>query len=402
MAVRHSRQTVIQISISVATSVISWAQIVLMGRTFETDNMSRFLAAWSIFGYIALSLFAAQDSITWDSEVQSNQIENARKKIANFNYGERFWAFSLGLLLLSLALAINQSKVATIILCVVAALSQFPAQKLVKNRGGASALNYFLLLISTIRFLALIPLLVVLQDDQQIISMIFFIIILANVLSWAFLDRGQREFSSMRLRIDSGILSKSLLFWGLFYSDAIFARYYMSSEEAAAYTVLSFLIKGMLITQILPIITVIDRVKNRKETKSTFVRMLREFFPFILISLIFSFIVLRCESQIFWFLLNREFMDGENYAWKALFYHLTFPFIFVFLEKKGRIGHKFTILTLTLTFLILIVGNYLAYSESFFFVTLGVVQAFVFLSLCPKIRGANQSKSFLRKLDCSK
>jgi hypothetical protein len=379
----YSTKVITQIGISILTAAVAWVQIALLSRTLDTENLSVFLVSWSIFGYVSLSLFAAQDSIILSSKRQLGENEVYETQRSRFlkskyvnSYNLAIWTLFSGVMLLAIP-----SKIALVALSALAALSQIPVQKIVKSKGGPSALNQLFFSISIIRILAIIAFVLIVPDQKLLINMIFLMILSINVISFLKLDTASREVSMFDIRLDVGILSKVSLFWGLLYFDTIFVRLYMPANDAAVYSIISLLIKGFLVMQILPLNYAVIKFSSQVRKHSVAFQVCHNYLPFILMWSIFSLLILHFQNNLIQLLLNRSYSPENNYALIALLYHATFPIMFVLLERSKQLKPKFTLLVFFALVITLWLGNFLKLSEHFFFLTTGAFQAFVIASL---------------------
>lgn len=371
-------KVITQMGISILTAAVAWVQIALLSRTLDTENLSVFLVSWSVFGYVSLSLFAALDSIILSSKRQlgENKFYGMQSRFLKSKYVNSYklaiWTLFSGVILL-----VIPSKIALIALSALAALSQIPVQKIVKSKGGPSALNQLFLILSIIRILAIMSFVLIVQDQKLLINMIFLLILSINVISFLKLDKASIKVSMFDLRLDVGVLSKVSLFWGLLYIDTIFVRLYMPANDAAIYSTISLLIKGFLVMQILPLNYAAIKFSSQVRKQPIAFQACLNYLPFVLMWSIFSFLILHFQTNLIQLTLNRSYSAENDYALIALLYHATFPIMFLLLEQSKHLKPKFALFVFFVLVIILWLGNFLKLSQYFFFLTTGAFQAFV-------------------------
>ena len=370
--------TSLQIIYSIMNALTSWLFIALLGRNLEAEQMSLFLVAWSFYGYLSLVIFSQQDSISMksnkvDIKTNSSFVNSWLAKLSKINAVKISIVFAI---LTVSAIAIH-GKIGLIMLSCIAALSHFPTLKLVKDSKGSGGLNLFLLLNSILRLLIVIALLILLKDRVHILYLMFTMITGVNIL---FLySNSKQNWTTLlsNLSIDIHQSSKWLLFWGILYSDTIFIRLFLSSEEARDVSTISLMLKGFFLMQILPLSHVGSSVKQQNHDSLKSPRFVKLYFPFFLLWTLLAICLLFFQTEFL-----RLIVSGAEPVeiWLLIvlvLYHSIFSVMFVFLENIDNLGAKFTMTIASILILATIFGNLRQLDVAYLMAILLAIQCFV-------------------------
>jgi hypothetical protein len=250
------------LSISFLSGLIGWTQIRLIGHGLNPEQMSIFLAFWGIYSALALFIFIVQDvvEVKFGSSMKcgclTHQKLNAKNQLLNFT-NMTIITFTVSILAVFIG-----GRASLTLLCVIAAISQLPANKLIITDRGPRALNEFFMINGLLRFAIIFPFIGRINSSREILQILLMITIVLNLF---FIRKYKNRLDKLcisELRVEPYFCLKWGFFWVMFYSDVILARLFMSSEEASTYSLISMVIKSIFIFQILPLKHAILQLQN--------------------------------------------------------------------------------------------------------------------------------------------
>ncbi len=381
----------LQIAYSIMNALTSWLFIALLGRNLEAEQMSLFLVAWSFYGYVSLLIFSQQDSISNEcakvgDSTNATRIHSWRAKMNEINAIKISTVF---LILTVSAIAIH-GKVGLIILACISALSHFPTVKFVKDSNGPGGLNLFLLLNSIVRLLMVIVFLVLLKNDVTILYLTFSTIIGINILFLYSNSKPNWSISPSSLTINFHRGSKWLLLWGILYSDTIFFRLFLSSAEARDISILSLILKGFFIMQILPLSHVGLMVKQQNFQSQKLLRSIKLYFPFFVFWTLLAFFLLFFQTEFLMLMVPGAEPLKIGLLIVLVLYHSMFSAMFALLENIDNLGTKFIIMIACILISVMIFGNVKQLGVSYLILSLMAIQGLILFRAFHVI--ANSSK----------